>query len=131
MVEFKDFDESKLFDYTSENLRSFINEIEMKKSVILEQYSSEIAEFALDDRFDAFSRRGQRRIDKVAKKYSGSLIGADEFLRIIKNELSKREQLEENMRYSGKGSLKRSQESEEEFLKKEADKTWVYRSKIE
>lgn len=130
MVEFKDFDDSKLYEYTSENLKQFINEIEMKKSVIREQRAHEMAEVLKDVRFDPFSFGGKRKLRKIAEKYDGMFAGANEYMSIISAELSRREMLEENSSYSGKGSRKKN-ESVEEFLRKEEDKTWAMRSKIE
>lgn len=131
MVEFKDFDESKMPDYTIDELRGFVREIELKKSVIQEKCSSELAGYLKNDRFDPYSTSGARKLRKVAEKYTPSLMGANEFLRIINGEIKKREQYEEEMRYSGRSIRKPKEVSTEEFLKKEEDKTWAYRSKIE
>lgn len=132
MVSFKDFDESKMTDYSIDDLRSFINEIEMRRSVLSEKCSAEMAVYLKDDRFDIYSFRGSRKIKKIAKKYAPLFAAGDEFLKIIGNELRKREQYEEEMRYSGRGLKKpKKYESEEEFLQKEQDKTLAYRSKIE
>ena len=103
----------------------------MKKSVILERYSSELADVLQNDRFDVYSYAGKRKLAKISKKYKSKIIGADEYLQLLEDELKKREQLEENMRYSGTGKYKTPEISQEEFLRKEQDKTWVYRSKIE
>lgn len=130
MVEFKDFDESKLYEYTSENLKMFINEIEMKLSVLRESCANEMSEYLQDEKFDPYSFWGKRKLKKVAQRYDSKFVGGEEFLRIIKTELAKREKLEEDMKYSGK-SIKQQKVIEEEFLQKEQDKTWAYRSKIE
>lgn len=131
MISFKDFDESKMVDYTLDELKGFVNEINLMVSVIQEKRAEEMAVYLKDDTFDFFSNRGSKKIKKIADKYSSQIIGANEFLRIIGEEIRKREQYEEEMRYSGKSIKKPKQVSEEEFLKKEEDKTWAYRSKIE
>ena len=131
MVEFKDFDESNIREYSTDNLKMFIREIEMKKSVIYEQCSSEMHQKMKDKKFDTFSFFGSRKLRKIADKYTPSLIGADDYLRIIKLELSRREKLEEEMRYSGNSLAKRKTEKAEDFLRREEDKTKIYRSKIE
>ena len=131
MIPFKDFDESKLDKYSIENLRMFINEIEMKRSESREKRLTEMAECLSDERFDAYSFFGKRKLRKIAKKYDGSLAGAEIYLKMIQRELSKREDEEEIARYSGRSIVKQKQISEEEFLQKEQDKTWAYRSKIE
>lgn len=132
MVSFKDFDESKMAEYSTEELRGFVREIELKKSVIQEHCSSELAEYLKNDKFDPYSSSGSRKLKKVAEKYTPSLMGANEFLKVINVELKKREQYQEEMRYSGRSIKKNTTPvSEEEFLKTEEDKTWAYRSKIE
>ena len=131
MVGFKDFDESKIREYSTDNLKMFIKEIEMKKSVIYEQCSSEMHQKMKDKKFDTFSFFGSRKLKKIADKYTPSLIGADDYLRIIKLEISRREKLEDEMRYSGNSLANKKTENIEEFLRKEEDKTKSYWSKIE
>lgn len=132
MVSFKDFDESKITDYSIEELRSFLNEIDMKVSVIADECASEMASYVKDDKFDMYSFRGSRIIKKIAKKHAKMFNAAKEFSRIISEELRKKENYAEEQRYSGKGLVKpKKYESTEEFLQKEQDKTWAYRSKIE
>ncbi len=131
MVAFKDFDEDKLVQYSSSELKTFINEIEMGRSVIAEKCASEMAVYLKDDKFDVYSFSGSRKMKKIAKKYQGAFAGADIYLTMLKKELAKREKEDDELRYSGRSLVKRKQETEEEFLQKEQDKTWAYRSKIE
>ena len=128
MIEFKDFDETRLYDYTSDNLRMFINEIDMKLSVLREKCAADMAVLLKDETFDPYSFFGKRKLKKIADKHNRMVIGANEYLRIIKTELAKREKLEDEMRYSGK-SIKQKPISEEEFLQREQDKTMAYKVK--
>ena len=128
MIEFKDFDESKLYEYSSDNLRMFVNEIEMKLSVLREQCATEMSKYLKDERFDLYSISGKRKIKKIAKRFNDMLEGASEYLRIIRVELAKREKLEDDMKYSGKG-YKVDRISQEEFLQKEQDKTMAFKIK--
>lgn len=130
MTKFRDFDESKMVDYTLEELKGFVGEIEMMKSVINQKIADEIAKEVADESFDVYSNRGSKKIRNISKKYSGSIAGADSYLEIINDEIKKREQYEEELKYSGK-SVRKKEISQEEFLQKEQDKTWAYRSKIE
>lgn len=131
MTSFKDFDESKMVEYSLEELKGFVNEIEMMKSVINQKMSDELAVELKKDSFDIYSRRGERIIKKISSKYTGSIIGAESYLKIIDAEIKKREQFEEELRYSGRSVKRHKELSEEEFLQKEQDKTTAYRSKIE
>lgn len=132
MLSFKDFDESKMVDYSIDQLKAFLNEINMKVSVLADECAGEMAVYAKDDKFDMYSFKGSRIIKKISKKYSKMFAAAREFSRIISDELRRKENYAEEQRYSGKGLAKpQKYESTEEFLQKEQDKTWAYRSKIE
>lgn len=132
MVSFREFDESKLVEYTTDELRGFLNEIEMRRGILVEKCASEMADCAKDDRFDLYSRRGERKLKKIASKHAPMFSVADGYTNIIVNELKKREQFEEQARYSGRGlKSPKKYESAEEFLQKEQDKTDVYRSKLD
>ena len=131
MVTLKDFDESKLDKFSVEDLNTFINEIEMKKSITREKMAMEMSEKLKDDRFDIYSFWGKRKIKAITKKYYGILAGADIYISIIKRELARREVIESAPSYSGRSIAKKKEMTEEEFLQKEQDKTWAYRSKIE
>ena len=132
MVDFREFDETKMVEYTTEELRDFLNQIEMRRSVVVERCASEMAKCLENDRFDIYSWRGSRKIKKIARKHTPMFDVADEFTKIISDELKKREQFEEEARYSGRGLKSvRKYETEEEFLQKEQDKTDVYRSKLD
>lgn len=131
MVNFKDFDETKMVDYTDDDLKEFYHEVEKKKSVLKEQCSEEMSILLKNDKFDVYSWSGSRKIKKIADKYAGLIAVADDYLKTVGNEMRKREKFEEEQRYSGKSIKKRENISQEEFLQKEEDKTWAYRSKIE
>lgn len=131
MVNFKDFDETKMVDYTDDDLKEFYHEVEKKKSVLKEQCSEEMSILLKNDKFDVYSWSGSRKIKKIADKYAGLIAVADDYLKTVGNEIRKREKFEEEQRYSGRSIKKREDISREEFLQKEEDKTWAYRSKIE
>ena len=131
MVTLKEFSEAKMDSYSVEEINSLINEVEMRKSETREKMMYEMAEQFKDERFDAFSFFGQRKLRKIAKKYDGIMAGADVYIRIFRTELARREALENTSSYTGKSIAKKKEMSEEEFLQKEQDKTWLYRSKIE
>lgn len=131
MINFKDFDEKNIVEYTDDDLREFYAEVQKQKSVINEQCSSEMSILLKNESFDIYSWSGSRKIKKIANKYAHLLAVADDYLKIVETELRKREKYEEERRYSGKSIKKPENISKEEFLQKETDKTWAYRSKIE
>lgn len=123
MVKFKDFNEDNLIDYTLDNLRSFVGEIESMVSVIKQKMSDEIFEVVNVDGFDIYSARGMRKVKKISKKYAESLAGAESYLEIINREIERREKYETNKSYEDI--------SKEEFIQKEQTKIWADRAKIE
>lgn len=131
MVNFKDFDEKNMVEYTDDDLKEFYHEVEKQKSILNEQCSEEMSILLKDEKFDVYSRSGSRKIKKIADKYAGLIAVANDYLKTVGNEISKREKYEEEQRYSGQSIKKHENISKEEFLQKEEDKTWVYRSKIE
>lgn len=131
MVNFKDFDEKNMVDYTDDDLREFYHEVEKKKSILNEQCSEEMLILLKNDKFDVYSWSGSRKIKKIANKYAGLIAVADDYLKTVEKEMRRREKYEEEQRYSGRSIKKHENISKEEFLQKEEDKTWAYRSKIE
>ena len=130
MSHVKDFEKERLPEYTDEELKTFINQITMQRSVLQEKCAEEMAVYLKNEKFDIYSRSGERKINKISEKYADLFSGADYLEEIIKEELKKREQYNEEQRYSGRSVVK-NQISKEEFLRQEEDKTWAYKSKIE
>ena len=67
MITLKDFDESKIDEYSTENLMALVNEVDMKKSVIREKLASEMAEILKDERFDAYSFLVEENLKRLQK----------------------------------------------------------------
>lgn len=126
----KDFEKEKIAEYTDEELRLFINQITMQRSVLEEKCAEEMSKYLTNERFDIYSYFGKKKIDKISKKYAVYFSGADFIEDIIKEELKKRDKYNEEQRYTGR-SVAVKEVSKEEFLQKEEDKTWMYKSKIE
>ncbi|MBE5755261.1 MAG: hypothetical protein IJ310_01915 [Clostridia bacterium] len=130
MKHVKDFDKEKIAEYTDEELKMFINQIIMQRSVLQQKCADEMQVYLGNEKFDIYSRSGERKINKISEKYAGYFAGADYLEEIINTELKKREKYNEEQKYSGR-SIVRREMSKEEFLEKEQDKTWAYKSKIE
>ena len=132
MASIKDFDEARIVEYTDEELKSMMKEIEMKVSVLSADCAEEMAVYFKDENFDMYSFSGSRKIKKISKKYSSLFDGANYLKSVINKEIAKREQYAEEQRYSGRSVKSDKPEmTKEEFIEKEQDKTWAMRSKIE
>ena len=130
MRHIKDFEKDEIAGYSDEELKNFLNQIAMQRSLLQTKCADEMNEYLKNDRFDIYSFWGKRKMDKISQKYSGVFAGADYLEDIIKEEIKKREKFNEEQKYTGKSVVKKEQ-SLEEFLEKEQDKTWAYKSKIE
>ena len=75
MVKLKNFDESKIDEYSIEELQSLINEVDMTRSVIREKLTAEMAEKLKDDKFDAFSFLVKENLEKLQKSMMELLLG--------------------------------------------------------
>ena len=132
MLDVIDFDEKSVASYTRQELIAIRNKIEMKKSILNEECAAETIEVMKEKNFDIYSYRGNKKLKKISQKYAPLFSGADYLLDIIKVELEKRDKYDEELKYSGKSlASKQPKMSTDEFLKKEEEKTWVHRSKIE
>ena len=130
MKHIKDFEKEKLAEYTDEDLKMFVNQIIMQRSVLQQKCADEMQVYLSNEKFDIYSRSGSRKIGKISSKYADLFSGADYLEEIIQEELKKRERYNEEQKYSGR-SIVRREMSKEEFLEREQDKTWAYKSKIE
>lgn len=109
----------------------FRNELLMKQSEIEEAYAEDIAEISKGDDFDPYSRKGERQIKKIAKKYQDITTGVDYLLEVVNTELAKRDKYNEEQRYSGKSSFAYEKQSESDFLKAEELKTMSHKAKLD
>ena len=130
MKHIKDFEKEKIAEYTDEDLKMFINQITMQRSVLQQKCADEMQVYLSNEKFDIYSRSGSRKINKISSKYADLFSGADYLEEIIQEELKKREKYNEEQKYSGRSVVRREM-SKEEFLEREQDKTWAYKSKIE
>ncbi len=102
----------------------FKNELLMEESKINEAYADEIAGIATVN-FDPNSYWGEKKINKIAKKYAEQSSGIDYLLELVVSELSRRDLVND---ISG---TRDSEQGVDEFLESEEIKTMAYRSEIE
>ena len=130
MRHIKDFEKENIADYSDEELKNFLNQIAMQRGILQTKCADEMNKYLKDDGFDVYSFWGKRKVDKISKKYAGIFAGADYLEETIKDEIKKREKFNEEQKYTGR-SVAVKEISKDEFLQKEEDKTWMYKSKIE
>lgn len=90
---------------------------------IIEKWANELAEVCGGKDFDEYSIRNKHKVNKITTKYSKELADVEISLEMIQEELDKRESYNEQQRYIVGGNYKPSNISDEEFLKREQEKT--------
>lgn len=116
-------------EMTDDELYAFRDNLATVRAQIDEEWAAELASFASGDDFDPYSRSGERKIKKLAKKYANKTVGLNYLRDLTFEEIAKRDRYKEQQMYvkGGYGKIL----SEEEFLEREEIKTKAYKSRIE
>ena len=109
---------------TDKQLKVFRNELLMEQSKISNEYSDEIASIATVN-FDPNSYWGEKKINKIAKKYADKISGVDYLVELVIAEMGRRNMLNDQF------GVADEDQSLEEFLESEETKTMAYRSDID
>ena len=115
-------------EMTDEELYAFRDKLIEIREKMDDEWAKELASFAGED-FDQYSFWGERKMKKLAKKHAKRTCGLVYLQEVLSNEFRRRDKYKEEQMYAGK--LKRTYESEEDFLERESIKTQSYKSKIE
>ena len=85
------------------------------------------------ENFDPYSFRGERVLNKIAKKHAGKIAEVDMLLEVIDDEMARRDHYNEQQRYIEGGNYKKFDPSitTEEFLESEQKKIKRTRKQIE
>lgn len=118
-------------NYSDEELKNLMNMLEFEYGKIVDSYAEEIKAISTPN-FDPYSFRGEKKISKIAKKYSEPAGDIGYLMDIIEDEMKKRGKFYEEQRYreGGAENLKPAI-SEEEFLEKESLKTLKHKQDID
>jgi len=116
--------------YEDDELIEFRNLLEIEYGKITDSWAEEFSGF-IDEDFDPYTFSGERRVNKLNKKYtkesSDILVAID----LINEELNRREKYKEEQRYSGTSNFSYGNESLDEFIEKEDLKTLSHKQDIE
>ena len=118
-----------LADLSDEQLIDIRNKLEMEYGGYLDDCAAEVAELKTKQKVDLFSYFGEKKMNKIIKKYVKMTDGLDLAIEKIEDELKKRDNYKfERSFYGGKYY---DDVSEEEFFEKEALKTLKFKQSIE
>ena len=116
-------------ELTDDELLDFRNQLLIQREMLNSDYVEELKERTRGD-FDPYTRRGEKVIKKVLKKFEDRDMGLSYLEELLAEELKKRDKFKEEQMYlnglGSKGSM-----TEAEFLEREQIITESYKSKIE
>lgn len=127
----KTSDDFSLVNFTDDELRALRDEALVKYDDIIDTWAVELKEINEKTDFDPYSRKGERIISKLGKKYADPLSDVEIVLETIQDELDKRDNYNEQQRYMEGGDYTRSELDDNEFLKREKEKTERIRKILE
>ena len=116
-------------DLTDEQLIDIRNKLEIEYGSYLDDCAAEVAELKTKQNVDLFTRSGERKMNKIIKKYVNMTDGLDLAIEKIEDELQKRDNFKFERSFYGKKYY--DDISEEEFFEKESLKTLKYKQSIE
>lgn len=118
-----------LAELTDDELLGFRNQLLTQREILTSDYVEEIKNQTQGD-FDPYSRRGQKIINKVVKKFSDRNMGLTYLEDVVADEIRKREKYKEEQRYVKGGKVDFGM-TEKEFLEREHIITESYKSRID
>lgn len=131
MIDLKQFETMDPVDVSDQKMAYFKEELLKMRDELLDAWSDEVKKLDSDD-FDPYSFFGERKIKKISKQHSKKLAEVDLLLDVIDDEMSRRDNYNEEQRYMGTGKYvpKYSTDSNQ-YLKNEEQKTEKIRRKYE
>ena len=116
-------------ELTDDELLDFRNQLLIQREMLNSDYVEELRERTRGD-FDPYTRRGEKVIKKVLKKFEDRDMGLSYLEELLAEEMKKRDKFKEEQMYlNGLGT--KGLMTEAEFLEREQIITESYKSKIE
>ena len=109
--------------YSEDELKELRNIALQRYDDIVEMWANELKYITDEKGFDQYSRSGERKLNKLTKKYAEMIADAEITLEMIQEELDKYDEYYEQQRYVEGGNYKEEEIDEDEFLKREKEKT--------
>lgn len=116
-------------EMTDDELLDFRNQLLIQREMLSSDYVEELKNRTKGD-FDPYSRRGEKVIKKVIKKFEDRDLGLSYLEKLVAEEWKKRDKYKEEQMYIN-GLGKNGTMTEAEFLEREQIITEGYKSKIE
>ena len=115
--------EFSLSNYTEDELKDLRDIALRKYDDIVELWAAEL-QFTMNEKgFDQYTKRGEKKLNKITRKYAEMVADAEITLEMIQEELDKYEEYYEQQRYIEGGNYVDEELEDDEFLKREKEKT--------
>ncbi len=117
-----------LAELSDEELNLFKEELAEHRKKLISDYAAEF-KARTDENFDRNSRKGQKILDKIKKKFEDDEVGLSYLEDVVDEEIAKRENYKEQQVYLH-GTRQQKQMSTAEFIEREERKTKIYKDSI-
>lgn len=124
----KNVNEFTLVNYSTETLLAMRDEALDKYDAYVEKWAVELKAITDEKDFDQYSKKSEKKVKKLNNKYLDPMTDIEVVLATIQEELDKRDNYNEQQRYVEGGNYIRDNISDEDFLKREQEKTERIRS---
>lgn len=121
----KDFSLAK---FTDEELYMMRDEALDKYDRYVEEWAIGLKEITDEKDFDQYSRKSEKKVAKLNKRFLDPMTDIEIVLATIQEELDKRDNYNEQQRYMEGGNYQAANIEDDEFLKREQEKTERIRS---
>lgn len=112
-----------LANYTEDELKNMRDYALQKYDDIVEMWANELQYTMSEKGFDQYTSRGEKKLNKITRKYAEMVADAEITLEMIQEELDKYEEYYEQQRYVEGGNYEYEELDEDEFLRREKEKT--------
>lgn len=119
-------------NYSDSDLKNILNMLDFEYGKVMDAYAEDIKAIETPN-FDPYSFFGERKINKISKKYAPVVADIEILMEDIISELQKRGKYYEEQRYMGGQSSNNESRtlSEKEFLEKEELKTLKHKQDLQ
>ena len=105
-----------LAELTDDELLGFRNQLLTQREILTDEYTDEL-KYQTQGEFDPYTRKGQKVIKKLVKKFSDRNMGLTYLEDVVADEIRKREKYKEDQRYIKGGPVDLGM-TEKEFLER-------------
>lgn len=116
--------------YEDDELINLRNMLEVEYGKVTDEWAEDFSDF-VDEDFDPYTFMGERKIEKLNKKYTKMSSDIMVVIDLINEELSRREKYKEEQRYSGASNFSYGDETMEEFIEKEDLRTLSHKQDLD